>query len=258
MNFDFQTILIALVGGILPALFWLWFWLKEDKKRPEPRGLIILTFLGGFVAVLLALFIENAIDTSAYMSNIIANLGFGIEKIMKFFKENYSLNHLLLKSSVIIVLWSTTEEILKYLASYITALRRKEMDEPVDAMIYLITTALGFAALENVLFLVSSFYENNIFQALMDGNMRFMGATVLHTLTSGVVGLFIALSFYKSVLTKKIYLLIGLILSVALHSIFNLLIINSGGENIFLVFGLVWFAIMVLILLFEKVKRIKK
>ncbi|TSD02653.1 MAG: Protease prsW [Parcubacteria group bacterium Athens0714_16] len=222
---NFQTITIALVGGIIPALFWLWFWLREDKRKPEPKGLIALTFLGGFVAVLLALFAE------------------------KFVKE-----YVLVSASIMIILWSAIEEIFKYVASYFTSLRKHDMDEPVDAMVYLITTALGFAALENVLFLIS---ETGILEGIVAGNMRFMGATVLHTLTSGVVGLFIGLSFYKSALTKKIYLLIGLILSIALHSIFNLLIINGEDENIFMVFGLVWFAVIVLILLFEKVKRIR-
>ncbi|MFA5838605.1 MAG: PrsW family glutamic-type intramembrane protease [Candidatus Paceibacterota bacterium] len=250
-----ETIIIALAVGILPALFWLWFWLREDKKRPEPHGLITMTFLGGFIAVLLALFIENVIDTSLYISNIITSLGFVVEKIIKFFKENYFLDYILFRSSVIIVLWSAVEEIIKYLASYITALRRREMDEPVDAMIYLMTTALGFAAFENVLFLIS---ENSILSSIISGNMRFIGATVLHTLTSGIVGLFIGLSFYKNPLKKKLYLFVGLILSIALHSVFNLLIINSNDESIFSIFGLVWFAIIILILLFEKVKRIKK
>ena len=226
MAFNFQTIIIALAVGILPALFWLWFWLREDKKRPEPHGLITITFLGGFIAVLLALSAEKIIE-----------------------------DNILVSSSIIIILWSATEEIIKYLASYITALRRREMDEPVDAMIYLMTTALGFAAFENVLFLVS---ENNVLQNIISGNMRFIGATVLHTLTSGIVGLFIGLSFYKNPLKKKLYLFIGLILSIGLHSVFNLLIINSNDESIFSIFGLVWFAIIILILLFEKVKRIKR
>lgn len=223
---NFKTIIIALAVGILPALFWLWFWLREDKKRPEPHGLITLTFLGGFIAVLIALSAEKIIE-----------------------------DNLLVNSSIIIILWSAVEEIIKYLASYITALRRREMDEPVDAMIYLMTTALGFAAFENVLFLVS---ENSILASIVSGNMRFIGATVLHTLTSGIIGLFIGLSFYKNPLKKKLYLFIGLILSIALHSVFNLLIINSNNESIFSIFGLVWFAIIVLILLFEKVKRIKR
>jgi len=229
MTFNFQTILIALLGGILPALFWLWFWLREDKKRPEPHKLITLTFLGGFVAVLLALSAEKLIESYVFVGSV-----------------------------VMIILWAGVEEIFKYLTSYFMALRKRDMDEPVDGLVYLITTALGFAALENVLFLITPIYKNIVFESIVTGNMRFIGATVLHTLTSGIVGLFIGLSFYKNPLIKRVYLIIGLILSITLHSVFNLLIINTDSENIFLIFALVWIAIIILILLFEKVKRVRK
>jgi len=53
-----QTITLAAIGGIIPAVLWLMFWLREDKKRPEPRGLIIATFLLGMVAVLVTLPLE--------------------------------------------------------------------------------------------------------------------------------------------------------------------------------------------------------
>ena len=32
---DPKTLGLSFVGGILPALIWLWFWLKEDKENPE-------------------------------------------------------------------------------------------------------------------------------------------------------------------------------------------------------------------------------
>jgi RsiW-degrading membrane proteinase PrsW (M82 family) len=45
----------GLLGGLLPALLWLWFFLKEDSKRPEPKWLILAAFLAGMLAVILAL-----------------------------------------------------------------------------------------------------------------------------------------------------------------------------------------------------------
>ena len=46
------VILYAALGGILPALFWLWFWTREDKVHPEPRMRVMLAFMGGMVAVI--------------------------------------------------------------------------------------------------------------------------------------------------------------------------------------------------------------
>ena len=56
-----NIIFLSLIGGILPALFWLYFWLREDKLKPEPRSLIMLSFFGGMAAVLAAFFAEKII-----------------------------------------------------------------------------------------------------------------------------------------------------------------------------------------------------
>jgi len=41
---DPKIIALAVLVGIIPSLFWLWFWLKEDKEDPEPSGLIAFLF----------------------------------------------------------------------------------------------------------------------------------------------------------------------------------------------------------------------
>ncbi|MEK7558273.1 MAG: PrsW family glutamic-type intramembrane protease, partial [Patescibacteria group bacterium] len=125
MEINPQTVFIALTGGILPALLWLWFWLKEDMN-PEPRGLLLLSFLGGMAVVIVVLPIEKF----AY-----SELKDGI---------------------LLITAWSAIEEVAKYGAAYFIALKTRFLDEPMDYVIYMITVALGFAALENTLFLIST------------------------------------------------------------------------------------------------------
>src|SRR5690606_35904252 len=107
---------IALLGGLGPALFWLWFWLREDKARPEPRALIALTFVGGMMVVPLAL------------------------PLQKMALDLYS-------GVILIAAWVTIEETLKYAAALITVLWNRAVDEPIDYVIYMITIALGFSAL---------------------------------------------------------------------------------------------------------------
>ena len=46
-----NVIIFALLGGIIPAFFWLWFWIKEDKLNPEPKSAIISAFIGGILAL---------------------------------------------------------------------------------------------------------------------------------------------------------------------------------------------------------------
>jgi RsiW-degrading membrane proteinase PrsW (M82 family) len=56
---DFTIIAYALLSGILPALLWLWFWLKEDNLHPEPRSLLIGSFIAGMIVVVFAIFFKN-------------------------------------------------------------------------------------------------------------------------------------------------------------------------------------------------------
>jgi len=223
------TILYALLGGIIPAIFWLWFWLQEDKRRPEPRGRIALVFFLGMLAVLIALPVEK------YVQSIGGFLG---------------------GFTIVIIIWAIAEEILKWLAAHFGALRSSDLDEPIDAVIYMITAALGFAALENTFFLIDPVHFGNLNQSIVAGNMRFIGATLLHVISSATIGVFIAISFYKRKSVRRAFLYTGIIVSILLHSLFNLFIIR-GDTGVFSVFILVWWAIIALILIFEKLKRIR-
>jgi len=224
---SFNTIFLSLLGGILPALLWLWFWLKEDNLHPEPKTRIILVFLGGMASVFLVLPLEKFIFTAIF-SNI---------------------------SIITILLWASIEEIMKYGSAYFTVLRSRVVDEPIDAIIYMITAALGFSALENALFLFKIIDMGVISQSVITGNSRFLGATLLHVASSATIGVMMGLSYYKKPLIKKIFLFTGIALSILLHTIFNLLIIKIGS-NLFLVFAGVWILIILLIVLIEKVKKI--
>ncbi len=189
MHFLITTIL-AILGGVLPALIWLMFWLREDKN-PEPPKLIIRSFLYGMYMVPLTLIFQHIIKFI-----------FIQDKSIKYvFLTNYSM------AILTIVLWVIIEEYLKYRAAYHGGLKTKHNDEPIDPTIYMITAALGFAALENTLYIFWPLLTGNSLFALIDGNMRFIGATLLHVATAAIIGLFISFSFYKN---KKIILnLIG-------------------------------------------------
>ena len=92
--------------------------------------------------------------------------------------------------------------------------------------------------------------------SIITGNIRFVGASLLHVMASALIGAFIALAYYKSRTRKILYFLSGLILAVALHTVFNFFIIQGEGTQIFTVFSLLWVAVILLLLVFEKVKRI--
>lgn len=228
MPSNISTILFALAGGILPAIFWLWFWLREDSKRPEPKRLIIRTFILGMVAVLLVLPFQR------YVDHIF---------------PGYTLTTFLV--------WAFLEELFKFLAAYFGGLKNKEDNEPLDPMIYMITAAVGFIALENTLFIINPLLQQDLTGGIITGNFRFIGASLLHILSSSMIGIGIALSFYKSKEIQVEDLMIGFCLATITHTIFNLFILNQPGFGVFKTFSVLWIGIAILMLVFERIKRIK-
>lgn len=222
-----NLIFFSLVGGILPSLFWLYFWLREDKLKPEPRALIMFSFLFGMIAVIVSLYAEKTVrDFSA-------------------------------GSTMLLVLFAPIiEETTKFFAAYFSSLKKRENDEPLDPIIYLITSALGFAALENALFLFSSISENNIATSIASGSMRFMGATLLHVAASATIGIFISFTFYKNKWYRFFMIIIGLFVATTLHSFFNFFIMKGSGENILAVFGGLWILVIIIIFIIERIKKI--
>ena len=57
-----NLILYAFLGGVLPTIFWLWFWLKEDKLHPEPKKYIAYSFIFEIFSALLVLPVETIIS----------------------------------------------------------------------------------------------------------------------------------------------------------------------------------------------------
>jgi RsiW-degrading membrane proteinase PrsW (M82 family) len=134
----------------------------------------------------------------------------------------------------------------------------RAVDEPIDTVIYMVTLALGFAALENALFVLNPLATGDYLNSALTGSFRFLGATLLHVLASGTVGVFLAFTFYKSTWVKLISGTLGLCLAIVLHALFNFFIMDASGETILGVFLFVWFGIIILFLLFEKIKQNEK
>jgi RsiW-degrading membrane proteinase PrsW (M82 family) len=205
---------------------WLTFWLLEVRCEPEPKRYIFFCFVLGMFTIPLVLFSE------------------------KFAAQYFT-------GTALFLAWAAIEELFKFGAAYFAALRFSVFDEPLDAVIYMVTAALGFAALENVLFILQPLESGNVLQTVVTGDLRFIGATLLHTLSSATIGLALAFSFYQRAAIRRLAAIGGVILAIFLHALFNLSIIKSEGEKILMIFLFVWLGAIVLILFFEKIKRIR-
>ncbi|MCA9360668.1 PrsW family intramembrane metalloprotease [Candidatus Nomurabacteria bacterium] len=218
---------IAFLAGLIPALFWVWFWLREDANKPEPYFLIAIAFIAGMAVVPIALPLQKvAVDLYVDFD--------------------------------VMIIWVAIEEMMKYAAALALIFWNREVDEPIDMVIYMVVLALGFAALENALFIFNPLDAGDYFNSALTGGFRFMGATLLHVLASGTVGVFLALTYYRSKLTQVIAGTFGLFMAIVLHALFNFFIMDASGGTILIVFLFVWMGIIILFLLFEKIKILER
>jgi len=228
---DPRILFIAFLGGLTPALLWLWFWVREEENKSEPKAVLTMVFIMGMVSVACVI------------------------PIQKFIQANTTGDNLQL------ILFAGAEEIIKIIAVLVILYKTKYIDEPIDWPIYLVTAALGFAALENTLYLIKPIGLGQDTISLLTGQFRFLGATLLHAVSSGIMGIALGISFHTSGFKKKIHALVGLILAISLHSVFNFFIIRVKTTDanyfleIFKVFGFLWVVSIILMLLFEKIRR---
>ena len=218
------TLGYAFLGGLLPSFIWLYFLLKEDASHPEPKKLIAFAFIAGMVAVPLALPLEQYVhthlqDTLSYLTG-----------------------------------WAAIEEILKYAVAAAFILWRNAVDEAPDYVIYMITVALGFAAAENMLFILAPLLDGHFVTGLFTGNVRFLGSTLLHVIASASIGFAFAFSARSRPAIRMTAAALGLILAIALHTAFNTLIINQGASTTLTAFFLVWMVAVVFFAAFEVLK----
>ena len=230
------TLIIASLCGILPIALWLIFFLWQDIKKPEPLRWIAIVFLLGMAITPFVWFIEN------YFIDL---LQIDINATLPLFI-----------SAFIYLGVAGIEELAKFFSAALFLKKNKYFDEAIDAMIYLIVVALGFAVVENILIFYQGISSGEHFLATFQiTTLRFVGANLLHALSAGLIGFFWAL---KLVTGKKRYLGIGLTLGILLHWIFNIAIINLGGDAVFLISLILFLVGIVILWAFDVLKQIKK
>lgn len=244
--------IIFIIFGLLPSIIWLLFYLRKDA-HPESNRMILKIFFYGMVAALIAAVVEiQAFGVLQFL------VGPKIETFLIFLLSEF-------------ILIALIEEVSKFLIVREKVVNHSEFDEPVDTMIYMIIVALGFAAFENILVLSSLFFPLLTKPAIGDivliSSLRFLGATFLHVLCSGLVGYFLALSFFET--KRRLGLIIkGLGIATLLHGLFNIsiILIERGGaeQNSLLFVSAIAFLIILLSSLaifvsrgFRRLKKLK-
>ena len=185
------------LSGVIPALLAMWLVDRLDAKRPEPPRLRRLVALAGMASVIPALILELVLQ--AFTSS---SIGSGLTY------EGASFNSFLVAAGI--------EEACKIMVIYWVVWRRPEFDERMDGIIYACRAGLGFALVENVMYLLS---EETVSGQLTVWVLRALLAVPGHALWTGMIGYCAARRRFDRM---GLGLLGGYLLAVSFHGLYDL------------------------------------
>jgi protease PrsW len=175
----------------------------RDKYEKEPLRLLFVALLAGAFTVIPILFVERFLDT--------------------FTSAFYGLMAAAWKAFVVAAF---TEELFKFMALYLLIWKSREFNDKYDGIVYSVFISLGFAAVENVMFVMGS--------GVFTGIMRAITAVPAHAIFGITMGFYFGMArFYRK---KEDHLKRrALLIPVLLHGIYDF-ILFTGIDWLSLVF----------------------
>jgi RsiW-degrading membrane proteinase PrsW (M82 family) len=210
-----MNISVIFALAFLPGVFWLWYFYKKDKFEPEPKRLIVKTFFWGMAGIIPAFIFE--FPFSGMVLTVIAA--------------------------------PIVEESVKFTAVYKTIYSDAEFDEPMDGIVYAAAAALGFASIENVLYLlrasqssgliIGSFQFTSAFGAVMGTiAVRSILTVPAHVIFALLWGEALGIAKFAAPAQRMSLIWNGLVLSIGAHALFNFLLS---------IFPIISFAMLILV-----------
>jgi RsiW-degrading membrane proteinase PrsW (M82 family) len=137
------------------------------------------------------------------------------------------------------------EEVVKLMAVFILAWRVREFDERADGIVYTVVIGLGFAALENLLYVTGG---------TMVGFMRALTAVPMHAILGAIMGFYIGKAKFAPKKKKKWLILTGLLFAIIIHTAYDLMFFASKGNTSLGLIGILIAIVMVIIGIFVSFK----
>lgn len=188
--------LVVALSGVIPALLAMWIVDRLDAKRPEPRRTRRLVVFFGMLSVIPALVIELV---------LMKQVGILLEPQMTYQGASFQA----------FVVAAGVEEGCKILVVYWVVWRRPELDERMDGIIYAGRAGLGFALVENVMYLLG---QQSLQGQLTVWVMRALLAVPGHAMWTGMIGAMAARRRFDG---RGLGLLGGYLLAVAFHGTYD-------------------------------------
>ncbi|MFY0713996.1 PrsW family intramembrane metalloprotease [Seonamhaeicola sp. NFXS20] len=136
-----MNLLLMAIAPVCIIILYVYF---KDKYEKEPKRLLLYNFiLGAVVSILLTTVIYFAIDMVLVLNHT-------------------SIFQQFLKAFFVVAL---TEEFSKYIIVRYVAQRHSEFNEPFDGIIYAVMVSMGFAATENIFYVLEGGYQTALLRA---------------------------------------------------------------------------------------------
>ena len=190
--------MLLVILAIAPGIFWLWYFLARDRLRPEPRHLVIRVFLLGIAA--------------CAASGVLEWIAFRAVGLDPGFRG--AANVLAVAALVGLI-----EEGTKFLAVYAGVYRRAAFDEVLDGIVYAVAAALGFATVENLLYVVSGGPGVGIARAMV--------AVPGHAFCGALMGFNMGKAKFAGS-SERAWLLSGLGLATLAHAVYDALVLSRS------------------------------
>ena len=191
-----MSLRLNLAIAIVPALALLWWFRRQDAKRPEPHGLVTKVVFFGVLATAPAIVLELLLGHE---------LGGHLTALQGGFVKAF-------------VVAALVEESLKLAVVLRFVWRSPRFDEVMDGILYTAAASLGFAVLENVLYSFSN---------PVVGVVRAFTAVPMHAVGSGVMGYFVGRAKMSRGAAAP-WVLTGLAAGVLLHGCYDWSVMSDG------------------------------
>ena len=222
---------VVFLIAFLPTILLGKYIYEMDKVEKEPGGLLFKLFVGGVAAVFLTLILSDL-----------------FELVLPRFEIVHS-HHLLSLFFYNFITVALLEELCKWLFLYVGSWKDKNFNCLFDGIVYGVFVSLGFATLENLLYVAS--YKHD-YMALI---LRALLSVPSHVFFGVFMGYFYGMAKKFKNKKKKYsnYILLSMVVPVLLHGVFDFCL---SGNNWLYALAYVIFIFFLYILSFKKIKDI--
>ncbi len=218
--------LISLAMAIAPALILLAYYYRQDKRKPEPKGLIFKIFLLGIISIIPAILLELALSA------------------LEDFVSWWALLYYLFEAFVVA---GICEELIKLWVVTSFAYKNVHFDEVMDGVVYTIVASLGFACMENILYVMDRSWTVALLRAFT--------AVPMHAVCSGMMGYYIGKAKFASEKAEESALMKrGFWTAVGIHGLYDFLLFSIPLFGIVVAFGVIPLLIWAFFALRKKIK----